>query len=267
VNDKVTVTSLQNKKDDDKKITMLTAYDYQFAKLIDEAGLDIILVGDSLGMVVLGYDTTLKVTLDDMIYHTQAVARGSNSSLVVTDLPFMAYKIADLSQTVINAGKIIKEGNAQAVKLEGGRQIVEEVAAIIEAGIPVMGHLGLTPQSVNQVGGFKVQAKTEGEADKLVADAKALEQAGVFALVLECIPAQLAKRVTDELTIPTIGIGAGKDCDGQVLVTQDMLGFNNDFSPKFVKEYADLAEEISAAIGRYKREVEQGEFPTTAESF
>jgi 3-methyl-2-oxobutanoate hydroxymethyltransferase len=179
----------------------------------------------------------------------------------------MAYKIADLSQTVINAGKIIKEGNAQAVKLEGGRQIVEEVAAIIEAGIPVMGHLGLTPQSVNQVGGFKVQAKTEGEADKLVADAKALEQAGVFALVLECIPAQLAKRVTDELTIPTIGIGAGKDCDGQVLVTQDMLGFNNDFSPKFVKEYADLAEEISAAIGRYKREVEQGEFPTTAESF
>ncbi|TDX59124.1 3-methyl-2-oxobutanoate hydroxymethyltransferase [Orenia marismortui] len=264
---KVTIKTLQQKKDLKEKITMLTGYDYQTAKLIDQAGIDIILVGDSLGMVVLGYENTLRVTIEDMIYHSKAVTRGSKRAMVVTDLPFMAYKIADISQTVQNAGRIIKESRATAVKMEGGQDIVEEVKATIDAGIPVMGHLGLTPQSVNQFGGFKVQCKEESAAKKLVEDALALEGAGIFALVLECIPAKLAKEVTEQLSIPTIGIGAGKDCDGQVLVTQDMLGILSDFTPRFVRRYADLDNQIKQAFKNYKEEVQNGNFPSLDESF
>ena len=264
---KVSVKSLKAKKQNNDKITMLTAYDYQFAKMISKAGIDIILVGDSLGMVVLGYDNTLAVTIEDMVYHTKAVTRGNSGSLVVTDLPFMAYKTGDVAKTITNAGKIIKEGHAQAVKLEGGSEIIEEAKGIINAGIPVMGHLGLTPQSVNQLGVFKLQAKTDQEAEKLLADAKLLETAGVFAIVLECIPAKLAARVTEELTIPTIGIGAGKNCDGQVLVTQDMLGMTNDFTPKFVRKYNDLEAEMISSIKAYKQDIEQGNFPANDESF
>ncbi|GAB6099798.1 3-methyl-2-oxobutanoate hydroxymethyltransferase [Halanaerocella petrolearia] len=267
MNNQVTVKTLQQKKSAGEKITMLTAYDYPMAKAIDEAGIDVILVGDSLGMVVLGYEDTLAVTVEDMIHHSKAVTRGANNSLVVTDLPFMAYKVDDISYTVKNAGRIIKESGAQAVKLEGGSKIIEEIEAIIKAGIPVMGHLGLTPQSVNQFGGFKVQGKDTDAAKKLLEDAKKLEEAGVFSLVLECIPAELANRVTKELSIPTIGIGAGKDCTGQVLVSQDMLGVSNDFVPKFVRQYSDLNEEISQALRRYKEDVKSGEFPNSEESF
>jgi len=263
----VTTTSLSQKKETGDKITVLTAYDYPTASLIDEAGIDVILVGDSLGMVVLGYEDTLAVTLDDMIHHTKAVVRGAKNALVVTDMPFMAYKVADISQTVKNAGRIVKESGAQAVKLEGGREIVSEVEAIIKAGIPVMGHLGLTPQAVNQFGGFKVQGKTGAAAKKLIADAKALEEAGVFSIVLECIPAELAKKVTETISVPTIGIGAGKECDGQVLVTQDMLGIFADFTPKFVRKYANFKEEIVTAFKEYKEDVKAGEFPTIEESF
>nr|WP_276324733.1 3-methyl-2-oxobutanoate hydroxymethyltransferase [Orenia marismortui] len=258
---------LQQKKDLKEKITMLTAYDYQTAKLIDQTGIDIILVGDSLGMVVLGYEDTLGVTIEDMIHHSKAVTRGIKRAMVVTDLPFMAYKIANISQTVQNAGRIIKESGVTAVKMEGGQEIVEEVKATINAGIPVMGHLGLTPQSVNQFGGFKVQCKEESAAKKLVEDAFALEEAGVFALVLECIPAKLAKEVTEKISIPTIGIGAGKDCDGQVLVTQDMLGILSDFTPRFVRRYADLDNQIKQALKKYKEEVQNGNFPSLDESF
>ena len=264
---KVNINSLQNKKDNNQKITMLTAYDYQFAKLIDEAEIDVILVGDSLGMVVLGYDNTLEVTLDDMIYHTQAVARGRENALLVADLPFMTYKAGDIAQTVKNAGQLIKTAKAEAVKLEGGREIVAEIAAVIKAGIPVMGHLGLTPQSVHQFGGFKIQGQTDAAAERLIADALALEEAGVFALVLECIPSDLAAKVTNQLSIPVIGIGAGRSCDGQVLVVHDMLGINNQFVPKFVREYDNLGEKVKKAIKTYKQDVEQGEFPTARESF
>ncbi|GAB6139007.1 3-methyl-2-oxobutanoate hydroxymethyltransferase [Halanaerobaculum tunisiense] len=267
MSNQITVKTLQQKKEAEEKITMLTAYDYPMAKAIDEAGIDVILVGDSVGMVVLGYEDTLAVTVEDMIHHSKAVTRGANQSLVVTDLPFMAYKVEDVSYAVKNAGRIVKESGTQAVKLEGGSEIVEEIEAITKAGIPVMGHLGLTPQSVNQFGGFKVQGK-EGEAAKeLLADAKTLEEAGVFALVLECIPAELASRITNQLSIPTIGIGAGKDCSGQVLVTQDMLGVSSDFTPEFVREYTDLNEEINQALNKYKEDVKSGEFPNSAESF
>ncbi|AGB40152.1 3-methyl-2-oxobutanoate hydroxymethyltransferase [Halobacteroides halobius DSM 5150] len=262
----VTIKTLQQKKDAGKKITMLTAYDYPMAKAIDKAGIDVILVGDSVGMVVLGYEDTLVVTVEDMIHHSKAVTRGANDSLVVTDLPFMAYKVNDISYTVKNAGQIIKESGAQAVKLEGGSEIVEEIEAINKAGIPVMGHLGLTPQSVNQFGGFKVQGKGSA-AKELLKNAKILEEAGVFALVLECIPAKLATRITNQLSIPTIGIGAGKDCNGQVLVTQDMLGVSTDFTPKFVREYTDLRQEINQALNKYKEDVKSGEFPNSEESF
>lgn len=263
----ITINNLQSKKDNNQKITMLTAYDYQFAKLIDEAEIDIILVGDSLGMVVLGYDNTLEVTLDDMIYHTQAVARGRENAFLVADLPFMSYKTGDVVQTVNNAGRLIKAGKAEAVKLEGGREIIDEIAAVIKVGIPVMGHLGLTPQSVHQLGGFKVQGQTDAAAEKLIADALALEEIGVFALVLECIPSDLAAKVTRKLSIPVIGIGAGGSCDGQVLVVHDMLGINNQFAPKFVREYDNLGEKMKNAIKTYKQDVEQGEFPNQAESF
>lgn len=264
---KVTVTDLKTKKEDGEKITMLTAYDYPMAKVIDEVGIDIILVGDSLGMVVLGYDDTLAVTIGDMIHHTKAVNRGAEDALVVTDMPFMSYKTGDISQTVKNAGRIIKESGAQAVKVEGGKEVAAEIEAVVRAGIPVMGHLGLTPQSINQFGGFKVQGKESEAAQKLIADAKALEEAGIFALVLECIPAVLTREVTEEVDVPTIGIGAGKESDGQVLVTQDMLGIFADFTPKFVRKYVNLNDDIKIALESYKRDVEAGEFPSQEESF
>lgn len=264
---KVTTTKLKEKKESGQKITVLTAYDYPMAKLIDEVGIDVILVGDSLGMVVLGYEDTLAVTVADMIHHSKAVNRGAKNSLVVTDMPFMSYKTGEISKTVENAGKIIKESGTQAVKVEGGKEIIEEIKAIIRADIPVMGHLGLTPQAVNQTGGFKVQGETEEAAKELIEDAKALEEAGVFALVLECVPAELAKKVTQEISIPTIGIGAGRHCDGQVLVTQDMLGIFADFTPEFVRKYANLNQEIMTALQEYKQEVKMGKFPNDEESF
>ncbi len=267
MNKKVTVKTLADKKNSQEKITMLTAYDYPMAKLIDQAGIDIILVGDSLGMVVLGHENTLEVTLDDMIHHTKAVSRGSKSALIVSDLPFMSYKTSDLNKTVENAGRILKEAGAEAVKLEGGSELIAEIEAIIKAGIPVMGHLGLTPQSVNQFGGFKVQAKEEKAARKLIEDAKALEEAGVFAIVLECIPAELAKEISQILEVPTIGIGAGQDCDGQVLVHQDLLGISPDFTPKFVRKYENLSERITDALKEFKVDVETGSFPNDDESF
>lgn len=263
----ITITDLKAKKEKEEKITMLTAYDYPMAQAIDKAGIDVILVGDSLGMVVLGYDDTLAVTIEDMIHHTKAVNRGTEEALVATDMPFMSYKTGDISQTVKNAGHIIKESGAQAVKVEGGKEVAAEVKAVVNAGIPVMGHLGLTPQSINQVGGFKVQGTEKETAEELIADAKALEEAGIFALVLECIPAALAKEVTETITIPTIGIGAGQETNGQVLVTQDMLGIFADFTPEFVRKYADLNEEIRTALKNYKAEVEAGQFPSQQESF
>ncbi|MCK8824894.1 3-methyl-2-oxobutanoate hydroxymethyltransferase [Fuchsiella alkaliacetigena] len=265
--EQVTTTLLTEKKEQGKKITMLTAYDYPTAKLIDEAEIDIILVGDSLGMVVLGYEDTLQVTVEDMIHHAQAVTRAASRSLVVVDMPFMSYKISQIAKTVENAGRIIKESRAQAVKVEGGQEVVAEIKAIIKAGIPVMGHLGLTPQAINQLGGFKVQGKEEEAARELIEDAKALEAAGVFAIVLECIPSEVAQRITAEVKVPTIGIGAGKDCDGQVLVNQDLLGIYDKFTPKFVRKYANLNQEISAALKKFKEDVEQGDFPSPEESF
>ncbi|WP_408955458.1 3-methyl-2-oxobutanoate hydroxymethyltransferase [Natroniella sp. ANB-PHB2] len=265
--EKKTVKSLKPKKERGDKITMLTAYDYPMAKVIDQADIDLILVGDSLGMVILGYEDTLKVTVDDMIHHTKAVVRGAENSLVVADLPFMSYKVSNLAKTVESAGRLVKEGGAQAVKLEGGKELVAEVEAVIKAGIPVMGHLGLTPQSINQLGGYGVQGKNKKAAEKLIEDAKALEAAGAFAIVLECIPTELATEVSKQLSIPTIGIGAGKGCDGQVLVTHDLLGIFSEFTPKFVRKYAKLNQKISSAIKEYKEDVEEGNFPSQKESF
>ncbi|WP_027339877.1 3-methyl-2-oxobutanoate hydroxymethyltransferase [Halonatronum saccharophilum] len=264
---KVSVSTLANKKEAGKKISMLTAYDYPTAKLIDQAEIDIALVGDSLGMVLLGYENTLKVTLDDILHHTKAVARGLKKAFLVADMPFASYKMGDIKETVKGAARLVQLGGAEGVKLEGGREIIDEVRAIIKAGIPVMGHLGLTPQSVKHFGGFKVQAKEEEAAKTLLEDAKILEEAGVFSLVLECIPAPLAKKVSQSLSIPVIGIGAGKGCDGQVLVNQDLLGVSNDFKPRFVRRYANLNEEMLDAFKRYREDVEQGNFPNEEESF
>ncbi|MGM0471481.1 MAG: 3-methyl-2-oxobutanoate hydroxymethyltransferase [Bacillota bacterium] len=265
--DKVTTVSLQQMKQQEEKITMLTAYDYPTAKALEQAEIDIMLVGDSLGMVVLGYEDTLKVTVEDMIHHTKAVSRGAEKSLVVTDMPFMSYKTGEVSQTVNQAGRIIKESGAEAIKVEGGREISDEIKGLIKADIPVMGHLGLTPQAVNQLGGFKVQGRDSDAAKDLIADAKALTQAGVFAIVLECIPTALAGQITEEISVPTIGIGSGRKCDGQVLVTQDMLGLMADFTPQFVREYANLEQQIISAVKEYKEDVRRGEFPSTTESF
>ncbi|MCK8827499.1 3-methyl-2-oxobutanoate hydroxymethyltransferase [Natroniella acetigena] len=264
---KKTIKTLEQKKQVNDKITMLTAYDYPMAKVIDQVGIDLILVGDSLGMVVLGYEDTLKVTVEDMIHHTKAVARGAENSLVVADLPFMSYKVSNLAKAVESAGRLVKEGGAQAVKLEGGSELVAEIEAVIKAGIPVMGHLGLTPQAINQLGDYSVQGKDYRAAKKLIEDAKALEAAGVFAIVLECIPADLATEVSEQISVPTIGIGAGKGCDGQVLVTQDMLGIFSDFTPKFVRKYAELNQQMLAAIKGYKEDVEKGKFPAVEEGF
>ncbi len=256
---KITTKTIRQQKGQNK-ITMLTAYDYPMAKIVDTAGCDMILVGDSLGNVVLGYEDTTHVTMEDMLHHSRAVARGTEHALIVTDMPFLSYHTGKY-EAVRNAGRLIAEGFANAVKLEGGSEIAETVKAITDAGIPVCGHLGLTPQSVNQLGGFSMQAKTEAAAEKLLADAKCLEDAGAFAVVLECIPRQLARHVTQSLTIPTIGIGAGKECDGQVLVLYDMLGLFSDYVPSFVKKYAELNTDVTNAVKTYIQEVKEEVFP------
>ena len=248
------------------KLTMLTAYDYSTAKLIDEAGINGILVGDSLGMVCLGYEDTLSVTMEDMIHHSAAVARGAKNSLVVTDMPFMSYQTS-VYDAVVNAGRLMKEGRAQAVKLEGGSEFAEHIRAIVNASIPVMAHIGLTPQSVNAFGGFKVQGKDEERAKKLIEDALAVQEAGAFAVVLECVPDVLSKLITEKLSIPTIGIGAGADCDGQILVYQDMLGMYSDFVPKFVKQFAHIGNKIKSAFNDYISEVKSGTFPAEKHCF
>jgi 3-methyl-2-oxobutanoate hydroxymethyltransferase len=263
---KFTVSSFQEVKRAGDKLTMLTAYDYSTAKLLDDAGIDCLLVGDSLGMVMLGYEDTLRVTMDDMIHHCKAVARGTKRAMIVGDMPFLSYHIS-VEDSVRNAGRLIQEGNAHAVKLEGGRDVIDKVRAIVKAQIPVMGHLGLTPQSVNMFGGFKVQGKSEEQARRIIEDALLLQEAGVFAIVLECVPELLAKLITEKLQIPTIGIGAGKYCDGQVLVVQDMLGMYSDMKPKFVKQYAGLSHVIKDAVQTFAKEVHQGEFPEQAHTF
>lgn len=257
---KNTVVTFQKAKANGEKLTMLTAYDYSTAKLIDEAGVNSILVGDSLGNVVLGYEDTLSVTMEDMIHHGAAVARGAKNALVVIDMPFMSYQTG-VYDAVVNAGRLMKEGRAGAVKLEGGEEVCPQIKAITAAGIPVVAHLGLTPQSINAFGGYKVQGKSEAAARKLLSDAKAVEEAGAFAVVLECVPAKLAKLVTEQLSIPTIGIGAGNVCDGQVLVYQDMLGMFSDFTPKFVKCFANIGEVMKEAFRNYCTEVQEGTFP------
>lgn len=257
---KNTTTSIMQMKNSGHKISMLTAYDYTTARLLDEAGVNTILVGDSLGNVILGYEDTISVTVEDMIHHSAAVARGAKNALVVTDLPFMSYQTS-VYDAVVNAGRMMKEGRAGAVKLEGGKEVCPQIKAIVSAGIPVVAHLGLTPQSINTFGGFKVQGKTEAAAKKLIEDAKAVEEAGAFLLVLECVPAKLAKLVTESINIPTIGIGAGAGCDGQVLVIYDMLGMFSDFKPKFVKHFANAGDMIREAVKTYIAEIDDGTFP------
>lgn len=263
---KNTVITIQQAKERGEKITMLTAYDYSMARLIDEAGINMILVGDSLGMVMLGYEDTLSVTMEDMIHHTKAVARGVTDTMVVADMPFMSYQTS-VYDAVLNAGRLMKEGRANAVKLEGGKEFAEHIRAITAASVPVVAHLGLTPQSLNAFGGFKVQGKTEEAARKLLEDAKAVESAGAVAVVLECVPAKLAKLVTDQLHIPTIGIGAGADCDGQVLVYQDMLAMFGDFKPKFVKRFAEIGSMMKEGFQKYIEEVKSGAFPAEEHTF
>ena len=249
-----------------EKLSMLTAYDYSTAKLEDESGINGILVGDSLGNVVLGYEDTVSVTMEDMIHHGAAVARGAKNALVVVDMPFMSYEVT-VEEAVRNAGRLMKEGRAGAVKLEGGVRVAEQIRAIVKAGIPVMGHIGLTPQSINVFGGFKVQGKSEEAARALLADAKAVEEAGAFAVVIEAVPVALAQMITDAVSIPTIGIGAGAGCDGQILVYQDMLGMFSDFTPKFVKRYANVGEVMREAFANYAAEVASGAFPTEEHTY
>ena len=257
---KKTVTTFQQAKEQGRKITMLTAYDYSTAKLVDEAGIDSILVGDSLGNVILGYEDTISVTMEDMIHHGAAVARGAKNALVVIDMPFMSYQTS-VYDAVVNAGRLMKEGRAGAVKLEGGKSVCPQIQAITEAGIPVVAHLGLTPQSINAFGGFKVQGKSEEAAKKLLEDALAIQEAGAIGVVLECVPAKLAAVVTEKLHIPTIGIGAGNQCDGQVLVYQDLLGMFTDFVPKFVRQFANVGQVMTEAFRAYDTAVKDGSFP------
>ncbi len=263
---KNTVSTFRNKKSNNEKISMLTAYDYSTAKLMDNAQIDGILVGDSLGMVMLGYDDTLSVTMEDMIHHIKAVSKGAKNALVVGDMPFMSYQVS-VENAVYNAGRLIKEGGCQAVKLEGGATVCNQIKAITNASIPVMAHIGLTPQSVNAFGGFKVQGKSEDDAKRLLQEAKAVEQAGAFAVVLECIPAKLAQLITDSISIPTIGIGAGAGCDGQILVYQDMLGMYSDFTPKFVKKYSNLGKMMTNAFKEYIKDVNNSSFPSDEHIF
>lgn len=255
-----TVLDVQRFKDEHRRFAMVTAYDYLSARILDEAGIPILLVGDSLAMVMLGYSTTLPVTLDEMIHHAKAVARGSRQALLVGDLPFMSYHVS-IEQAIASAGRFLQEGGMHAVKLEGGGRSVEITRRLTELGIPVMGHLGLTPQFIHQMGGFKVQGKSQAQAARILADAKELEQAGAFSIVLEGVPGDLASRVTQSVGIPTIGIGAGAATDGQVLVYHDLLGLTTGKAPKFVKRYANLAEDVTNAVQRFARDVASGEFP------
>jgi 3-methyl-2-oxobutanoate hydroxymethyltransferase len=263
---KITTSVIREMKMTGEKISMLTAYDYSTALVTDEAGVDIILVGDSLGMVVLGYDSTLPVTMEDMLHHTKAVTRAVKRAMVIGDMPFMSYQ-ASPDEAVLNAGRFLKEAGAQGIKLEGGREVADITRRIVSAGIPVMGHLGLTPQSVHQLGGYKVQGREIDAAKRMIEDAKILEEAGAFSIVLECVPEKLAEEITASLDISTIGIGAGIHCDGQVLVINDMLGMFEKFTPKFVKKYANLSIEMKDAIKGYTEEVKSGEFPGKEHSF
>lgn len=263
---KNTVLSFCDAKKNGNKLTMLTAYDYTTSKIVDEAGVNSILVGDSLGMVMLGYEDTLSVTMEDMIHHTKAVSRGAKNALVIGDMPFMSYSTGE-RDAVINAGRLLSEGRANCVKLEGGKEVANVIRAIVDAKIPVCAHIGLTPQALNALGGFKVQGKDEKAARSIIEDALAVQEAGAFAVVLECVPALLAKRITELLDIPTIGIGAGPHCDGQVLVYQDMLGLYGDFKPKFVKKFANAGEVMTMGIKQYIEEVETGQFPSEEHTF
>lgn len=263
---KNTAVTFKQAKEKNEKLTMLTAYDYSTAKIIDEAGINGILVGDSLGMVCLGYEDTLSVTMEDMIHHTKAVSRGVKNTLVVADMPFMSYQTS-VYDAVVNAGRLMKEGRAQMVKLEGGKEVCPQIEAIVKASIPVCAHLGLTPQSINALGGYKVQGKTEDAAQKLIDDARAVEAAGASMLVLECVPEKLATKITEELSIPTIGIGAGAGCSGQVLVYQDMLGMFTDYVPKFVKNFANVGEVMKNAFRQYKEEINNQTFPAAEHSY
>ncbi len=264
--DKITIGYLQEKKRAGKKITMMTAYDYPTAKLVDKVGIDTILVGDSLGMVVLGYDSTVSVTMDEMLHHLKAVSRGAKKSFIIGDMPFMSYHVS-IEKAVENAGRFIKEGGCEAVKLEGGTKMAHVVKAMVDVGIPVCAHIGLTPQTATMLSGFKVQGKDSESARELVTSAKDLEEAGAFMIVMECIPDRLAARITAELSIPTIGIGAGNDCDGQVLVYHDVVGLFERFTPKFVKQYANLFPEVEKALTEFKKEVETGKFPAPEHTF
>ena len=264
--DKVTTLKLIGMKSAGEKIVMLTGYDYSMSKILNEAGVDVVLVGDSLGMVKLGYESTLPVTMDDILYHCRAVKRGNSKAFLAADMPFLSYETKP-SDAVMNAGLLVKEGGAEAVKIEGGREMLPSIEAVLSAKIPVIGHLGLTPQGINKFGGWKVQGKTEEASSQMIEDAKALEKAGVFMIVLECIPAELGKKITNAVSIPTIGIGAGPFCDGQVLVTDDILGLYSDISPKFVKRYANLKKDIVAAVKQYSKEVKSGEFPSEQHSY
>ena len=263
---KNTVATIMKQKSAHDRITMLTAYDYSTAKLIDESGVEMILVGDSLGMVMLGYEDTLSVTMEDMIHHTAAVSRGAKNAMVVADMPFMSYQTS-IYDAVVNAGRLMKEGRANAVKLEGGKEFAPHIKAITDASIPVVAHIGMTPQSVNMFGGFRVQGKSREAAAKIIADARAIEEAGACAVVMECVPDRLAEYITGILKIPTIGIGAGKDCDGQVLVYQDMLGMYSDLTPKFAKKFGDIGTEMKNAFKAYIEETKSGTFPAEEHTF
>ena len=263
---RVTIQDLQNKKNEGRKITMLTAYDALMAKIVDAAEVDVILVGDSLGVVVQGKENTLSVTMEEMIYHAEMVSRVTRHALVIADMPFLSYQVT-VQEALTNSGRFLQEAGAGGVKLEGGARVVEQIEAMVKHGIPVLGHIGMTPQSIYKFGGYKVQGQEESSAATLIRDAKAIEQAGVFAIVLEAIPSNLARKITEALSVPTIGIGAGPHCDGQVLVLYDMLGLFTEFTPKFVRRYADLRGQALVAIRRYKEEVELGKFPGKDESY
>ncbi len=263
---KNTVLTFKEAKKNKDKLTMLTAYDYTTAKLFDESGINSILVGDSLGMVMLGYEDTLSVTMEDMIHHTRAVSRGVKNAMVVADMPFLSYNTG-IRDAVINAGRLMAQGRADCVKLEGGKEVCDVIRAITDAKIPVCAHIGLTPQAINALGGFKVQGKDLDSARTIIEDALAVQEAGAFAVVLECVPALLASKISEMLDIPTIGIGAGPDCDGQVLVYQDMLGLYKDFTPKFVKRFADVGQQMDQGVRDYIKAVKDGSFPEPAHSF
>lgn len=263
---RVRIPDLHRKKELGQKITMLTAYDATMARLLDRAGVDALLVGDSLGMVILGHDTTIPVTLDAMIHHARAVARGTERAFVIADMPFLSWQASE-ADAIRNAARLMQEGGVSAVKIEGGLHAVDTIRRLVEIGIPVMAHIGLVPQAVHQLGGYRIAGRTQDEADRLIEDALALEHAGAFAIVLECIPAEVAAAITAKLSIPTIGIGAGADCDGQVLVSYDAFGLYDGIAPKFIKQYAHLGEEMISAAKRYIAEVEHGEFPDPQHSF